>query len=71
VRDEDDIERQRIASQSACPECPSAGPRAFRASCVEASWDPALAAAMAQRGMAVHEEAVVETLPADLATAAG
>ncbi len=38
---------------------------------VEASWDPALAGAMAQRGAAVHEEAVVETLLADLSAAGG
>lgn len=37
---------------------------------VEASWDPALAEALAQRGTAVHEEAVVETLLADFAVAA-
>jgi len=36
---------------------------------VEASWDPALAEALAERGTAVHEEAVVESLLADLAAA--
>ena len=36
---------------------------------VEASWDPALAEALAKRGTAVHEEAVVETLLADLTVA--
>jgi hypothetical protein len=30
-------------------------------------WDPALAAAMAARGVAVHEETVIATLLADLA----
>lgn len=34
----------------------------------EASWDGELAAAMAQRGVAVHEEQLLDTLLADLAT---
>ena len=38
---------------------------------VEATWDPELAAAMQARGLAVHEEQVVEQLLADLASRAG
>lgn len=33
---------------------------------VEADWDDELAPALAQRGIVVHEEAVVETLLLDL-----
>jgi uncharacterized protein (TIGR02679 family) len=36
---------------------------------VVAQWDPALAVAMAARGIAVHEEGVAEMLMSDLATA--
>jgi len=38
---------------------------------VVADWDEQLAAAMADRGLAVHEEAVAETLMADLEMARG
>jgi len=40
---------------------------ALRGEAVVARWDHGLAAAMSQRGVAVHEEGVVETLLMDLA----
>lgn len=43
----------------------------LRGAVVEATWDPELAAAMQARGLAVHEEQVVEQFLADLASRAG
>ena len=48
--------------------CDAGGPRLVTGGRVEAMWDSRLAAAMAERAVAVHEEAVVEMLMADFET---
>ena len=49
--------------------CQSGGSKLPAEGCVESEWDPGLASAMVERGLAVHEEAVADVLLEDLRAA--
>jgi hypothetical protein len=60
----------RFRAEDYLAACPDRGSTLNVAGRVEAAWDAGLSAAMAQRLIVVHEEAVVESLLADLASSA-